>query len=119
MSLPQQPHGGGAKPPDPNAWVDKFMKKNLPKPPLGAEDMIRQDKQMRSANESRGRFPEVFGPNPHAPPTRDEESRAMLEAQKYIWEYPGMQNRDIQTSYNSGLPPWNVSQDPYRSPLER
>ena len=28
MSLPQQPHGGGAKPPDPNAWVDKFMKKH-------------------------------------------------------------------------------------------
>jgi hypothetical protein len=81
-SLPQQPHGGGGTPPDLSSVVDKFMKKSPPKPPLGAEAMIRQDKEMRSwtgGGDQMWPTPRKEGPVPRPEHERDLEMSGDLD----------------------------------------
>ena len=92
MSLPQQPHGGGGAPPDPNAWVDRFMKKHpdavkQPGKTTDAEEMIRQSApQMR----------EVAGlpPTPRSPGKNGGKGYPldMLGARNYQREQEAMKN---------------------------
>ena len=135
MSLPQQPHGGGGAPPSletQRGMTEEWMEKHLGPPRTSsAEDMIRQDKQMREGAglpptprspgkygekgypldmlavknwEARENFPEVFG---SAVPAWAQGN--VIDDQKMLWESQMSDSpRDEQLPWNSDLPPWNV-----------